>query len=123
MQRFYANQSFAFANGATGWRNNSPFDCLGPYAKVTNCPVNVLVWQPHAGREAEPAGTIGCGRYETVDTGVRLTCYAQGHADTFFSVPAATRYRGKRIKGYFTDKEGACVFMATGESAAYFTVK
>lgn len=50
-------------------------DCLGPYAKVQNCPI---------------AGTA-----------VRLTCYAQGYADTYFSIPAATRRKGRIVRGYF----------------------
>jgi hypothetical protein len=58
-------------------------DCLGPYAKVQNCPID--------------------------NTDLRLTCYATGYADTMFSVPAYTRYRGKYIGGFFTLNED-CVF-------------
>lgn len=88
MQRFYANPSdtLVHQNGAIGYRPGGPFDCLGPYAKVKNCPI-----------EGFP--------------GLRLTAYAQGYADTYFSVPAATRYRGQRIKGYFTDREDGPVFV------------
>jgi len=60
------------------------FDCLGPFAKVQNCPI---------------AGT-----------GIRLTCYATNYADTYFSVPAETRYKGKRIIGYFSMDGGAVEF-------------
>jgi hypothetical protein len=52
------------------------YDCLGPYAKVQNCPVE------------------GHDR--------RYTCYATGYADTAFSVPAVTRIAGRRVKGIFT---------------------
>lgn len=76
MQRFIARESFQFSNGAIGWRPGGPFDCLGPYAKVQNCPVD------------------GESR--------RYTCYAQDYADSYFSVPAATRIRGKVVKGFFT---------------------
>jgi hypothetical protein len=60
-------------------------DCLGPYAKVQNCPIK--------------------------GTSLRLTAYATGTADTFFSVPACTRYRGKHVGGFFsTDQDGGIVF-------------
>jgi len=86
MQKFYANPNdkFVSANGAIGYRSGGPFDCLGPYAKVTNCPI---------------AGTT-----------LRRTCYASGYADTFFSVPACTRYKGKYIGGYFINEENGVEF-------------
>lgn len=86
-QKFYANPNcmFEFPNGAVGYRSsNGPMDCLGPYAKVTNCPIH--------------------------GTDLRLTCYATGYADTFFSVPACTRHRGRYVSGYFTLEDGAIVF-------------
>ena len=83
-QKFIARERFEFANGAIGWRPGGPFDCLGPYAKVQNCPV-----------EGEQR---------------RYTCYATGYADTFFSVPAVTRIRGKRVKGFFTMENGGVLF-------------
>jgi hypothetical protein len=52
MQRFRATERFEFTNGAIGWRPGGPFDCLGPYAKVQNCPID--------------------------GTGFRRTCYATG---------------------------------------------
>ena len=76
MQRFAARERHEFSNGAIGWRPGGPMDCLGPYAKVENCPID--------------------------GTDLRRTCYASGYADTFFSVPARTRLRGKIIKGFFT---------------------
>jgi len=85
-QKFAARESFVFANGAIGWRPGGPMDCLGPWAKVQKCPV---------------AGVPG----------LTLTCYATGYADTFFSVPACTRYRGHYIGGYFTqDSDGNAEF-------------
>jgi hypothetical protein len=81
-QKFYADPraSFTWPNGATGYRPTSgPFDCLGPYAKVTDCPI---------------AGTD-----------LRRTCYATGYADTFFSVPACTRINGRHVAGYFTTRD------------------
>lgn len=87
MQKFRAKDSHEFANGAVGWAPGGCFDCLGPYAKVQNCPVE------------------GHTR--------RYTCYATGYADTFFSVPAATRIKGKYIRGYFTVTDGAITFIPT----------
>ena len=86
-QKFYANprDTLACANGAIGFRPGGPFDCLGPYAKVKNCPI---------------AGFPG----------VRLTAYASGYADTAFSVPANTRYRGQHVSGFFTQYESGIVF-------------
>jgi len=75
-QRFVARDRRSFPNGAVGWAPGGPFDCLGPFAKVQNCPV---------------AGTD-----------LRLTCYATGYADTFFSIPACTRRKGRHVRGFFT---------------------
>lgn len=84
--RFLARERFDFSNGAIGWAPGGPMDCLGPYAKVQNCPI---VGRP----------------------GLRRTCYASGYADTFFSVPAFTRYRGKYVAGFFTrSDDGGIVF-------------
>jgi hypothetical protein len=84
-QRFVARERFEFANGAVGWRPGGPFDCLGPYAKVQNCPVQ------------------GAAR--------RCTCYATGYADTMFSVPACTQIKGKHVRGFFTLDDGAITFV------------
>ena len=85
-QKFYASptDTFSYPNGAIGHRTGASFDCLGPYARVTNCPI---------------AGTS-----------LRLTCYATGYADTYFSVPACTRHKGKYITGYFSMDDGAIEF-------------
>lgn len=85
-QRFYAHptDTFTSPNGAIGHRIGGPTDCLGPYAKVSNCPIE--------------------------GTAKRLTCYATGYADTYFSIPACTRYKGKHIKGYFTSDEEGTTF-------------
>ena len=85
MQRFIAREKFTFPNGAIGWRPGGPFDCLGPWAKVNNCPIH--------------------------GTEIRRTAYATGYADTYFSVPAVTRYKGRRITGYLTtNEEGGAEF-------------
>ena len=83
-QKFAARESFTYPNGAIGWSPGGPMDCLGPWAKVQNCPID--------------------------GTDLRLTCYASGYADTYFSIPANTRYRGKYIGGYFTMRDGNPVF-------------
>ena len=54
-------------------------DCLGPYAKVQNCPVD--------------------GFPDLV-----VTAYATGYADSYFSVPAACQKRGKYVGGFFTHR-------------------
>ena len=79
MQKFIARESFTWPNGAVGWRPGGPFDCLGPYAKVQNCPID--------------------------GTGLARTAYATGYADTYFSIPACTRYRGRYIKGFFYHRD------------------
>ncbi len=85
-QKFYANPrySFTWPNGAVGYSSSSLFDCLGPFAKVRDCPIS--------------------------GTTVRLTCYATGYADTYFSVPACTRYKGKHVRGYFTTDDSGVKF-------------
>jgi hypothetical protein len=86
IQRFYASPSDTFTspNGAVGHRPGGAFDCLGPYAKVTNCPVEGLP--------------------------TRHTIYATGYADTWFSVPAAFTYRKRYVAGYFTSDETGVTF-------------
>lgn len=84
-QKFYDNGvPIPFPNGAIGYAPGGPMDCLGPYAKVSLCPID---------------GTC-----------TRLACYASGYADTYFSIPANTKYRGKHVKGYFTSDEDGPVF-------------
>lgn len=78
LQRFYADprETFEWLNGAKGYRSTSnPSDCLGPYAKVENCPIH--------------------------GTRLRRTCYATSQADTAFSIPAVCKVDGYTIKGYF----------------------
>ncbi len=86
--KFRANESYRFANGAIGWRPGGPMDCLGPYAKVQNCPI-----------------ISGTG------ADIRRTCYATGYADTMFSVPAMTRIKGKHIGGFFMLDDGGIKFI------------
>jgi hypothetical protein len=93
MQRFRASpsDSFTWGNGAIGYRPGGPFDCLGPYAKVVNCPID--------------------------GTNLRRTCYATGYADTWFSVPAVCKVDGKRIVGYLgSDDKGDITFRVMNAS-------
>ena len=84
-QKFVARHKFEYSNGAIGWRPGGPFDCLGPFAKVQNCPVE--------GMEK------------------RYTCYATGYPDTFSSIPACTRINGKHVRGWFgVDGENGIIF-------------
>ena len=87
-QKFYAHptDTMTWPNGAVDHRPGGPFDCLGPYAKVRDCPIQGM-------------------------DGKRLTCYATGLADTFFSVPACTRYRGRYIGGFFTTNSDGIEFV------------
>ena len=98
-QKFYASptNTFTWPNGAIGHRSSSSFDFIGPYAKVRNCP-------------------IAC-------TDKRLTCYATNYADTYFSVPACTRYRGKYIRGYFTVDDDGVEFRVMDSHKHLFNIK
>lgn len=78
-QRFAARVATKYENGAVGWAPGGPFDCLGPFAKVQNCPVVI-------------------DRREVA----RHTCYATGYADTWFSIPACTRHKGRYVSGFMT---------------------
>ena len=101
-QVFYASptNTIEWPNGAVGHRSGGSFDCLGPYAKVRNCPVIV---------DSQEVA--------------RLTCYATGYPDTFFSVPAVTYRRGKRVKGYFTSgaDDSGCVFQVMDSAKEAFS--
>lgn len=99
-QVFTARQKRFENNGAISWAPGGPFDCIGPYAKINNCPVIV--------DKKEVA---------------RLTCYATGYADTFFSVPACTRHKGKHVRGYFTTSETGPEFHVMGSHEHLFSVK
>ena len=83
--RASARDAFTWPNGAIGHSPGGAFDCIGPFAKVTNCPID--------------------------GTELRLTCYATGIADTFFSVPACTRRKGKHVRGFFTTRDDGVVFV------------
>jgi hypothetical protein len=86
MQVFYASSdTFTWPNGAVGHRPGGSFDCLGPFAKVKNCPIE--------------------------DTDYRVTAYATGYAETWFSVPAVCKVKGKRIKGFFYAKDDGVRFI------------
>ena len=110
-QVFYASptDTFTSPNGAIGYRPGGPFDCLGPYAKVKNCPIVI-------GPDDWKAPDVQSHN----DTGIRLTCYATGYADTAFSIPACTRYRGKHIKGYFTGTDEGTIFCVMDSHKHYF---
>lgn len=86
-QRFYASphDTITWPNGAVGYRPGGPMDCIGPYAKVTHCPV-----QGHARR---------------------YTVYATGYADTAWSVPACTRIKGRHVGGYIVHKDDGPLFI------------
>lgn len=92
-QKFYASKadSYTWPNGAIGYRPGGPMDCLGPYAKVRNCPI---------------AGTD-----DGTGNPLRMTAYATGYADTYFSVPACTRYKGRHIGGFFAVRDESLEFV------------
>jgi hypothetical protein len=51
--------------------------------------------------------------WESLETNARVTVYATGEADTYFSIPAVARYKSKRIRGYITAEDGNYVFRHT----------
>ncbi len=91
IQRFHASldNKMTWPNGAVGQRPGGAFDCLGPYARVTNCPV--------------------------YGTELRLTCYATAYADSAFTVPAATQYRRKYVRGFFDITADSIMFHVVHE--------
>jgi hypothetical protein len=48
------------------------------------------------------------------------TVYITGEADSFFSIPAALSWKGKRIAGYITSDESGLVFHANNSSLEKF---
>lgn len=53
-------------------------------------------------------------RWESLANEPRITAYATGHADTYFSIPAVCSYKGRRVVGYLTgDGDGNTVFRHT----------
>jgi hypothetical protein len=99
MQKFIARHKLEFSNGAIGFAPGGPFDCLGPYAKVLNCPIH--------------------------GTNLRRACYATSYADTYFSVPACARVRGKYISGYLTayGLDGGCEFVPHTKHHAFLGIQ
>ena len=89
-QVYCANVKHEFANGAIGYAPSGSMDPVGPFAKVQNCPVE------------------GFDR--------RYTCYATGPADTFFSIPACTRIKGKHVRGFFVLRDGSPEFRAADQA-------
>lgn len=97
-QKFYANPKLmeTAPNGARMFApTDSPTNCIGHFAKVQNCPV------------------YGGGAD-------RLTCYATGYADTYFSIPACTRKMGEHVRGYFTHSESGPMFHLMDSHAHLF---
>lgn len=84
MQKFIARDRREFPNGAVGWAPGGAFDCLGPWAKVENCPI--------------------------YQSDLRRTVYATNYADSFFSIPAATKVFGRRVVGYITLEDNSPIF-------------
>ena len=75
-QKFYASRdTFTWPNGAIGHRPGGAFTRL-EYAIVRNCPVFLM-------------------------SGTPCTAYAQGSADSAWTIPAAARINGWHTRGYF----------------------
>ncbi len=87
-QKYRADFSKPQPDGAAVWCANWNF---GPtISKITNC------------------------RLENLVGDMRATVYITGEPDTWFSIPAVCRIRGKRVKGYVTsDDERNYVFRHT----------
>jgi hypothetical protein len=85
MQKYRADKAETQLDGAKVWY--APWMGGPTIAKITNCRLANLVSEP------------------------RRSVYITGEPDTYFSVPAVTRYMGKRIKGYVTSEDdGNLVF-------------
>lgn len=84
MQKYRADASSTQSDGAILWYAN----WMGgsTLAKINNC------------------------RIDGVD--YRRTVYITGGPDTWFSIPAATRIRGRYVRGYVTSDDGILVFHA-----------
>lgn len=87
MQQFKVDRSnpFCWHNGAVGFRPGGPFDPLGPYAIVKECPIRGVTF--------------------------RRAAYATGYAQDAWSVPACTRYKGRYIGGYLKLDDSGPVFV------------
>lgn len=84
MQKYRADRSRLESDGSVSWIAEW---IGGPtLAKINNCRIN------------------GFDR--------RLTVYVTGEADTWFSLPAATRCKGRYVKGYITSDEQGYIFHA-----------
>ena len=83
MQKYRADYSEPQKDGSKAWYAKW---LGGPtLAKVTDCRLNM-------------AGTP------------RRAVYVTGEPDTWFSIPASTRYMGKRVKGYLTNDDDGFIF-------------
>ncbi len=87
MQRYRADVSCTQPDGATLWW--AKWFGGKTYARINQCRIMI---------EGEP----------------RRSVYMTGEPDTFFSIPAVTRYHGCRVTGYVTgDGDGNIVFHPT----------
>lgn len=97
-QKFYAHptDTCTWTNGAIGHRPGGSFDCLGPYAKVRECPIE-------AGSNPELPAIPG---------GARRTAYATGYADSYFSLPARCSFGGRTLYGVLSLADEGPTFIA-----------
>lgn len=99
-QKYIAREKRIFSNGAIGWAPGGYLDCIGPFAKVQNCPIMV------GGAEAG-----------------RLTCYASNVADTLWTIPANTRKNGRYVAGFFHYEDGSVAFRPFDRYTHLFNTK
>lgn len=99
MQKFWTplRPTIKWPNGAVGYAPGGMMDCIGPFAKVKNCPV-----------DAHP--------------GVRVTAFATDYADTWFSVPAVCSWKGKPVHGFFKMEDGSPEFHVYDKSKHLFAI-
>lgn len=92
-QKFCADMAdpFTHANGATSYGSPMPWR-QHAFSIVRNCVIE--------------------------GTALRLTCYATGDADTWFSIPACTQHKGKYVAGYFTTRDDGVVFCVMDRHAS-----
>jgi hypothetical protein len=78
--------------------------------KSTAQPDGAVLWHAHWLGGPSLARVNSC-RWESLHSSPRVTAYATGEPDSYFSIPAACHYAGRTIKGYLTTgNDGNVVF-------------
>lgn len=70
---------------------------------------NAIVWYCDWMGGPSLAKIVNC-RFESIQGDNRVTAYAQGEADTYFSIPAKAYFMGRIVNGYITSTDDNLVF-------------